>query len=503
MTPASGPAPGEPRTELVCTDLESVRAAVAAGADRIELCAALEVGGVTPGPGLVRAAVELCGDGTDVVVLVRPRRGDFVPTDPGDLSVLRAEVERAIGLGARGVAVGVLRPDGSLDVDAMGALVEAAGPWPVTLHRAIDRTADPVATAVEAASIGVRRVLTSGGAPSAWEGREVIRAMAAATRGELEVIAAAGVRGRNAAGILAATGAGAIHGSCSMDLAPGGPGPALGAAEAQGAPAPRRSLDPTDAAAFVAAARARREGRETHRLTVVGEPRDAARLVAGEILDLVVARPEAVLGLATGRTMEAVYSALVAESRRRGVRWDRVRTVNLDEYEPRTDSDPTSFRAEMQARLFGPLGLGANQSLFPTAEDAASPGAFEERIAALGGIDLQLLGIGGNGHVAFNEPGCERDSRTRRVELAERTRLDAAAAFGGLDAVPTHAVTMGVGTIRAARRLRLLAFGAGKAEIVGRFLDGPVSADVPATFLRGHPDLEVLLDEGSTPGTLP
>jgi copper homeostasis protein len=248
-------------SELLCTDLASVEAALALGADRIELCAALEVGGVTPGPGLLAAAVGARdaatseGSRTEVVVLVRPRRGDFV-YDAGDLAALRADVEAAARAGADGVALGVLTSEGAVDVARTGELVEAAGPMAVTFHRAFDHVADPRAAAEALEGLGVRRLLTSGGAPSAWEGRRALRDLVAWAGDRLEVVAAGGITGANASDVLDATGAPAIHGSCARVLQGRAAPVALGK---PGAPAEsgRLTLDADDAARFVAAAAAR------------------------------------------------------------------------------------------------------------------------------------------------------------------------------------------------------------------------------------------------------
>lgn len=248
--------------ELLATDLASVEHALAAGADRIELCAALEVGGVTPGFGFLRQAVELSeqgGGSTEVVALIRPRRGDFLLDGRRGLALLQAEIHAARDAGARGVAVGVLTESSEVDLAAMEVLVEAAGAMKLTFHRAIDHAREPLEAAARLASIGVARVLTSGGAPSALKGAHAIQAMAQAVGERLEIIAAGGVRGSNAREVLEATGAGAIHGSCShVVVAP--------AAGESAAPIPmgslagalpenaRSVLDRASAVAFVAAA---------------------------------------------------------------------------------------------------------------------------------------------------------------------------------------------------------------------------------------------------------
>ncbi len=237
--------------EILATDPAAVEAACAAGADRIELCAALGVGGVTPGPGLLGEAIRLAAGRAEIVVLVRPWAGDFCLRREGDLSTLIQDVEAARDAGASGVAVGVLTQEGILHGEAMAQLVEAAGRMPVTLHRAIDAAADYLGAAEAAVRAGVTRILTSGGAASAWEGRVRIAELVGAMGSRVEVIAGAGVRSSNAQSILEATGAGALHGSCSV-----GPDPCRGSdpkALDLGMGRSQR-LDPREAAALVAAA---------------------------------------------------------------------------------------------------------------------------------------------------------------------------------------------------------------------------------------------------------
>ena len=202
--------------ELLATDPAAVQVACVAGADRIELCAALSVGGVSPGAGLLGEALRIADGRAEIVVLVRPRAGDFQIRHAGDLRSQIRDVVAAREAGAAGVAVGVLNQDGDLDRDAMALLLEAAGPIPVTLHRAIDAARDYLATAEAAMELGVARVLTSGQSRSAWEGREQIARVVRQVGNRLEVIAGAGVRGENASELLRATGAAALHASCSL-----------------------------------------------------------------------------------------------------------------------------------------------------------------------------------------------------------------------------------------------------------------------------------------------
>ena len=240
-----------PQAELLCADLESVHVAVGVGADRIELCGAPEVGGLTPGAGLLQGAVSAAAGKLDVVVLVRPRVGGFSLRGPGELEALVRDVRAARAAGASGIAVGVLGRDGELDEAAMRELVSASEGMPVTLHRAIDLTPDPRVTMQTAAELGVRRVLTSGAATTALEGAGAIRSLVRAAGSRVEVVAAAGVRGGNAAEILRRTGAGGLHGSCAGPTVED-PGLGMGAL---------RPMDRTEAAGLVAAVRAAEPGR--------------------------------------------------------------------------------------------------------------------------------------------------------------------------------------------------------------------------------------------------
>jgi len=236
----------------------------------------------------------------------------------------------------------------------------------------------------------------------------------------------------------------------------------------------------------------------------VQPPDQAARELAAEIAGLIRARAEEglafVLGLATGRTPLGLYAELARLHREEGLSFEHVVAVNLDEYEGVEPDDPRSFRAWTRAHLLDAVGVPVERALIPppdlaVAAEVAWCRAFEERLRALGGIDLQVLGLGRNGHIGFNEPGSARESRTRRVRLAPETRQDAVDTWDGLDGVPTHAITQGIATILEARRLRALAFGLAKRDIVRRTLEEPVGPRIPATFLREHPDARLCVDE--------
>ncbi|MGI5860906.1 MAG: glucosamine-6-phosphate deaminase [Myxococcales bacterium] len=224
------------------------------------------------------------------------------------------------------------------------------------------------------------------------------------------------------------------------------------------------------------------------------------QLAAAIIAELVRRRPDTVLGLATGSTPIGVYRELVRRHREEGLDFSRVTTFNLDEYVGLEPNHPLSYRRFMAEHLFDHVNTSGDRVHVPdgTVRDVALEcQAFEDRIRRAGGIDLQLLGLGLNGHIAFNEPSSSLRSRTRVVTIAPST---AAANFGKLPADvprPRRAITMGVGTILEARRLLLLAFGEQKAEVVAKVVEGPLTAFVPGSALQLHENATVILDEAA------
>jgi glucosamine-6-phosphate deaminase len=224
----------------------------------------------------------------------------------------------------------------------------------------------------------------------------------------------------------------------------------------------------------------------------------ARQVVAGLPLD----RPP-VLGLATGSSPLGVYRELAAAARDGRLRADDASGVALDEYVGLPDGHPQSYRRVLEREVCDVVGLRRERLHVPDgtgsdeAELQAAASAHEQIVGELGGIDVQILGIGTNGHLGFNEPGSALTSRTRVKRLSDRTRVDNARFFGSLDDVPTHCVTQGLGTILDARRLVLVATGPGKARAVADALEGPLSASCPASVLQWHPDAVAVLDEGA------
>lgn len=209
-------------------------------------------------------------------------------------------------------------------------------------------------------------------------------------------------------------------------------------------------------------------------------------------------KPNAVLGLATGGTPLATYHELVTRFEANQISFADVTSFNLDEYVGIASDHPQSYHAFMHQNLFSRTDFSAQHCYLPNGcsdNHEIACDAFEQLIDEAGGIDLQLLGIGTDGHIAFNEPGSSLASRTRLKALTEQTRQDNARFFESLSDVPTLAITMGIGTILDAEKIMLLATGEGKASAVRAFVEGPVTSQVPASALQMHPNVTVLLDE--------
>ena len=236
---------------------------------------------------------------------------------------------------------------------------------------------------------------------------------------------------------------------------------------------------------------------------VFPSPEAASGALASDIGDLVSRRASegrpAVLGLATGSTPIRLYAELV-RLHRQGLSFSNVITFNLDEYLGIGREHPESYWKFMHSHLFEHIDISRENIHIPDGSIPADSLAdycdsYERKIAASGGIDLQVLGIGRNGHIGFNEPGAVANLPTHVTELNPVTIRDAASSFGGSENVPQRAITMGVRTILEARRVALLAFGHAKAEIVQRALTPGVTAEVPATYLQLHGDSAYFLDQ--------
>ena len=226
----------------------------------------------------------------------------------------------------------------------------------------------------------------------------------------------------------------------------------------------------------------------------------AAELAVDFIARELLAKPDAVLGLATGRTMEEVYRRLVQRHLSAGLDFSRCRTFNLDEYVGLAADDPNSYRYFMRDRLFCHVNIDESRTHLPNgvAQNLeAECRHYEKLISENGGIDLLLLGIGLNGHLGFNEPYSGFDTKTRVTPLTEATRNQNALLFSHPDRVPQSAVTMGIATILEARHCLLLATGKEKAAIVAQAIAGPITTSVTASALQWHPACTVILDEAA------
>lgn len=245
---------------------------------------------------------------------------------------------------------------------------------------------------------------------------------------------------------------------------------------------------------------ASRTGRSPH-ISIFQDARAAAQALARRVAGALERNPRLVLGLPTGRTPLAFYEELAALHARGAADFSQATTFNLDEFAGIPASHPGSYRSFMERHLFSLVNVAPARIHFLDGS-AADPdeecARYEDAIAAAGGLDLQILGIGTNGHIGFNEPAPGLNACTHRVQLKPETRRSNAALFGGDEAaVPAEALSMGMGTILRARSLVLLATGAAKATCVERAVRGPVTTELPASFLQIHEDVDVMLDAGA------
>lgn len=225
-----------------------------------------------------------------------------------------------------------------------------------------------------------------------------------------------------------------------------------------------------------------------------------SRVAACMVADLVRANPNAVLGLATGSTPLGLYRELARMHREEGLDFGRVTTFNLDEYIGLPPEHPQSYRFFMHKNLFQYINVPADRIHIPDgmAQDVRiTCAAYEQSIRDAGGIDLQILGIGTDGHMGFNEPTSSLASRTRIKTLTRQTLGDNARFFKRPQEQPYHAITMGIGSIMDSRQVVLLAFGAGKAKAVAASLEGPITSMVPASALQLHERAHFIIDEAA------
>ena len=227
---------------------------------------------------------------------------------------------------------------------------------------------------------------------------------------------------------------------------------------------------------------------------------DMSRKAANIISAQIIMKPDCVLGLATGSTPVGTYRQLIEWYEKGDLDFSRVSTVNLDEYRGLAHTDPQSYYYFMQENLFDHVNIDKTATHVPdgTNPDAADACVKHEQIIkSLGGIDLQLLGLGNNGHIGFNEPGAAFEKETHLVDLAESTIRANARFFTSIDEVPKQAYTMGIRTIMQAKKILVVVSGESKADIVSRAFFGPVTPEVPASILQMHPDMTVVCDEAA------
>ena len=234
--------------------------------------------------------------------------------------------------------------------------------------------------------------------------------------------------------------------------------------------------------------------------SIFPNPQTIAEHVCGRLVQAIRNKPTTVLGLATGSTMEPIYARLVQKIQQGNIDVSNIKTFNLDEYIGLSQEHPQSYYQFMQQHLFQPAKIGHGQLTLPNgmcADVDVECASYSEKIRAAGGLDIQLLGIGTNGHIGFNEPGTSFDSRTHVIELSENTRLDNSRFFDDRDEMPTHAITMGIQDITDAKEIILVATGSHKAEIIAELYASDIDEQLPASVLKQHPRISILIDEAA------
>ena len=238
------------------------------------------------------------------------------------------------------------------------------------------------------------------------------------------------------------------------------------------------------------------------RIIVAKNPEEVGKLAADLFETVIQTKPACLLGLATGSTPLPLYRELVARAKAGKIDFSRVRSANLDEYKGLEPTHEQSYRKFMQDNLLDHINIKPENTIVPsglTDDVQAMCEEYEAKIEEWGGVDIQLLGIGHDGHIGFNEPTDHFPAMTHEVELTEMTIEANKRFFNSIDEVPRAAYTMGIGTIMAARKVLLIATGADKKEILKKTLFGPVDPQVPASILQFHPDVTVMCDEAANP----
>ncbi|PFG04947.1 glucosamine-6-phosphate deaminase [Bacillus sp. es.034] len=230
----------------------------------------------------------------------------------------------------------------------------------------------------------------------------------------------------------------------------------------------------------------------------VKDYQEMSQVAADYLLSKLKTSENLTLGLATGGTPKGLYEALIDDHEQNGTSYRHVSSFNLDEYIGLSPQHPNSYYQYMNENLFKHIDIDSENTHIPSG-DAADPekesNAYDEKIRSHGGIDIQVLGIGSNGHIGFNEPGTSFDSSTHVVELTQSTREANARYFDSIDEVPTHAITMGISSIMKSREILLLVSGEAKQEALRKLVEGTISESFPASILNNHDHVTVIADE--------
>ncbi|AXK51464.1 glucosamine-6-phosphate deaminase [Spiroplasma alleghenense] len=223
--------------------------------------------------------------------------------------------------------------------------------------------------------------------------------------------------------------------------------------------------------------------------------KEVGKMTAELILENIHSNPSIVLGLATGSTPESTYEYLIGDFKKNKTDWSKVRTFNLDEYVGLEPTHKKSYRYFMDEKLFKSVNINIKNTHVPNGINNTDPEAYDKLIAENGGIDLQLLGIGTNGHIGFNEPGTSFESLTSVVDLAQETIDVNSRFFASIDEVPKQAISMGLQSIMNAKKVVLIAIGKNKAEAIKQLVNGNISINWPCTVLQKHKDVTIIVDE--------
>lgn len=230
---------------------------------------------------------------------------------------------------------------------------------------------------------------------------------------------------------------------------------------------------------------------------ILGTNEELSKLIADEFISLIIAKPNAVLGLATGTSPIKVYQNLIKAYKDGEISFKDIKTFNLDEYIGLEGTHPQSYRYFMNDNLFDHVDINKDNThvLLGVGDYMAYAANYDNLIAQAGGIDLQILGIGSDGHIAFNEPGTPFNSLTHVAELAESTIVDNSRLFNDISEVPTKSMTMGLESIMRAKKIVLIATGKNKAQAIYNLLKGPITEEVPCSILQNHNDVTIYCDE--------